>query len=73
MIYFSIVCLRLLIYATENLKSKKKGRYSHWQCIQYLDLNPTCAVATNEYTCHSLSKYCQRALDVKEENETELS
>ena len=34
----------MLIYAKEQLKFKKKGRYSHWQCSHYLDLNPTCVI-----------------------------
>ena len=44
---FPIVYFRILIHATENLKFKNKGQYtcSHWQCSQYLDLNPTCALA----------------------------
>ena len=36
-------CFRFSIFILETLNFKKKGRYSYWQCSQYLELNPTCA------------------------------
>ena len=33
---------RFSIFVLESLKFKKKGWHSHWQCNQYLELNPTC-------------------------------
>ena len=43
---FLIACSRFLVYAAENMKFKKKWWYSNWQCSQYLDLNPTCALVS---------------------------
>ena len=35
-------CFRFSIFVLEILEFKKKGCYIHWQCSQYLELNPTC-------------------------------
>ena len=35
---------RFSIFVLETIIFKKKGRYIHWQCSQYLELNPTCAL-----------------------------
>ena len=39
---------RFSIFVLETLKFKKKGRHSHWQCDQYLQLNHTC----QDQLCH---------------------
>ena len=33
---------RFSTFVLDTLKFKMKGRYGHWQCSQYLVLNPTC-------------------------------
>ena len=42
---------RFSIFVPETIIFKKKGRYSHLQCSQYLELNPTCALVQICYNC----------------------
>ena len=38
-------CLfRFSMFVVENINFKKKGRYSHWQCSQCRNSNPSCEV-----------------------------
>ena len=40
----------ILIFVIENMKFKKRGWYSLWQCSQYLELNLTCDLAYSQKT-----------------------
>ena len=49
---------RFSIFVLETIIFKKKGRYIHWQCSQYLELNPTCALVQICYNfVYDICKY----------------
>ena len=63
----SIPHLRFSIFVLETLKFKKKGRFSHWQCSQYLELNHECDISlllfVATFVWHMTSK--QRLINLK--------